>query len=385
MLAESDIRILVLCKTLPQVKKSCWLLFNDLIGTYNLTPAFSFNKSDLIIRTGSNEMYFVSIDDPEKLKSFEKINYIWAEEATSLTKYDYMQLNLRCRGHNPNGINQLFFSFNPIDEYSFLKPLTEMPSDRIGVCHSTYKDNAFLAMEYVESLESLIDQDETYYKIYTLGQWATPTGLVFKNYDIISQYPKFEKFETVGYGLDFGFNNPSALLQLGIIDQVPYERELLYESHLTTGDLIERFKTLIPNKNDVIVADCSEPARILEIRNAGFNCIGCKKGKDSIRRGIDLICTQRPQIDKNSPNLIKEIKGYKWREDKTKVDEDGNPLKLDEPVKIHDHLCDARRYVYQHMMDKVKVGFTVLSNEVKPVRNELEEAFELPEESWQDF
>ena len=46
---------------------------------------------------------------------------------------------------------------------------------------------------------------------------------------------------------------------------------------------------------------------------------------------------------------------------------------------------DCRRYIYQHMMDKVKVGFTVLTNETKHVRNELEEAFELPEESWQDF
>ena len=348
-----------------------------MITKYGLR-GFTFNKSDLIIRFGSNQMYFTSIDDPEKLKSFEKINYIWAEEATELTKDDYIQLNLRCRGNNPNGINQLFFSFNPIDELSFFKDLTDNPPTNTAVCHSTYKDNEFLEPEYIEQLEQLIDMDETYYKIYTLGQWATPEEIIFTKWEIIKKYPTDDKFERYGYGLDFGFNNPSALLQLGLIDNVPYERELLYESHLTTGDLIERFKDLIPNKNNVIVADCSEPARILEIKNAGFNCIACKKGKDSIKRGIDIIKRYRPQIDSESAFLIKEIKGYKWRKDK-----DGNII--DEPVKIHDHLMDCRRYIYQHMMDKVKVGFTVLTNETKHVRNELEEAFELPEESWQDF
>ncbi len=383
---EIKIRVLVVCKTMPQVKRTCWLLFNDLISDYNLR-GFTFNKSDHIIRFGTNEMYFASIDDPEKLKSFERINYVWGEEATGLTKADYIQLDLRCRGHNANSINQLFFSFNPIDIHSFLKPLTEIPNKKIGVCHSTYKDNAFNEPEYIETLESLIDQDDTYYKIYNLGQWATPTGMIFKNYDIIEKYPKYKDFEVVGYGLDFGFNNPSAILQLGIIDQVPYEKEMLYETHLTTGDIIEELKTIIPKeqRGDIIVADCSEPARIMEIKNAGFNCVPCKKGKDSVRRGIDLICAQRPQLDKNSPCLIKEIQGYKWRVDKTKTDEDGNPLPLDEPVKIFDHLMDARRYIYTNMMDKVKVGFAVLDDDsAKFVRNELEEAFELPEESWQD-
>lgn len=378
MMGEQNIRILITRKTTPALKKSCWLLFNDLIRDYELL-GFSFNKSDLIIRFGSNEMYFTSIDDPEKLKSFEKINYIWAEELTELTKFDFIQLNLRCRGSNTNGINQLFGSLNPIDEMSWVKGVTDNPPKNTAINHSTYSDNEFLSPEYIEQLEQLADLDETYHKIYTLGQWATPKEIIFENWEVIRNYPKYEKFEQVGYGLDFGFNNPSALLELGIIDGVPYERELIYQSHLTTGDLIELMKKLIPNKNDIIVADCSEPARILEILNAGFNCIGCKKGKDSIKRGIDLIRRHKPLLDSESANLIKEIKSYKWR-----VDREGNVL--DEPVNIHNHLMDCRRYIYQNMMDKVKVGLVTIDDTGdKPVRNEQEEAFELPDAAWQDF
>ena len=166
---------------------------------------------------------------------------------------------------------------------------------------------------------------------------------------------------------------------MGFKDTIPYEQELLYESHLTTGDLIERMKDLIPDKNDIIVADCAEPARILEIRNAGFNCIGCKKGKGSVKRGIDLIRGCRPQLDSESAWLIKEIKGYKWRKDR-----DSNIL--DEPVKIHDHLMAARMYIYQEIMDKASVGLVFVDdNEKEFVRNTEQEAFELPEESWTDF
>ena len=47
---------------------------------------------------------------------------------------------------------------------------------------------------------------------------------------------------------------------------------------------------------------------------------------------------------------------------------------------------DCRRYVYQAMLDKVKAGLVVLGgDEKKFVRNEEEEAFELPEAAWTDF
>jgi phage terminase large subunit len=43
------------------------------------------------------------------------------------------------------------------------------------------------------------------------------------------------------------------------------------------------------------------------------------------------------RICEGSPNIIKEIKFYKW-----KVDKDNR--KLDEPVKFNDHALDAARY-----------------------------------------
>ena len=98
-------------------------------------------------------------------------------------------------------------------------------------------------------------------------------------------------------------------------------------------------ENLIPDKDRSIYADSAEPARIEEIRRAGFNIYPSDK---SIKDGIDFIKRQKLHILKDSVNLIKEIGGYKYKEDK-----DGNVM--DEPVKFRDHLVDAMRYaIYTH-------------------------------------
>lgn len=340
MYDERNIRILITMKTRPALKKAVWLLMNDLIARYEL-PISDRNKSDLIITVNDNQMFFVPLDDPEKLKSFEKINYIWGEEFTQCTKDDYLQLNLRCRGKNPNGKNQLYFSFNPIDEQNFLKPIAENPPENTAVQHSTYKDNVFLEDDYIQELENLKNQDETYYKIYALGKWASPENLIYSIWDTIDSFPECED---IGYGLDFGFNNPSALVKIGIRDDEAYEEELLYETKLTNADLIEKLKQLIPNRSLIIKADSAEPQRIEEISQAGFNIHPCTKGKNSVRASIGRVKSRKVHITKNSVNLIKEKRGYKW-----KTDKNGNIL--DEPVKFRDHLLDAERYYLGEMIE----------------------------------
>ena len=332
--------MLITMKTRPALKKAAWLLMNDLIKKYDL-PGCVPNKSDLTLTVGNNQMFFVPLDDPEKLKSFEKINYIWGEEFTENTWDDFLQLGLRCRGENKNGKNQLYFSFNPVDELSFLKAITDNPPDNTAVQHSTYKDNPFLDADNREYIESLKTQDLTYWKIYGQGTWASPENIIYKNWDIVDEFPECDK---VGYGLDFGFNNATALVKIGERDQEIYIDETLYESGLTNTDLITRMNDLIKNKNDEIIADCAEPQRIEEIDNAGYNVFPCIKGKGSVKIGIDRVKRKKLHITKRSVNIIKEIKGYKWKEDR-------HGHVLDEPVPFRDHSMDAIRYYLGHGED----------------------------------
>lgn len=342
-LMEHDVRMVMTRTTGPALKKSQWLLLNDLRQLYGV-PA-RINKADFTMSYNSNTIFFVPLDDVEKFKSFERINYIWVEEATDLTRDQYLQLNLRCRGENPNGMNQLFFSYNPIDENSFLKEIVDSPPENTAVNHSTFHDNRFLEQDYIDEIERLKEQDIVYWKIYGEGIWASPENIIYTNWDIVDEWPEDDWFDEVIYGVDFGFNNQTAIMEMGIKDDEVWERELLYETGLTNADLIEQMEEIGLDKERCMYADSSEPARIEEISRAGFNIYPAVKGNNSVQNGIDYVKRRHRHVHKDSVNAIKEDRGYKWREDRN-----GNIL--DEPVKFRDHLKDAERYgLYTHFYD----------------------------------
>ena len=82
--------------------------------------------------------------------------------------------------------------------------------------------------------------------------------------------------------------------------------------------------------------DCREPILLIEIKKAGFRIRPCKKGADSIRKGIDTVKSYKLKITDTSFNVMKELKRYKWR-----VDKEGNVM--NEPVDRYNHAGDAIR------------------------------------------
>jgi phage terminase large subunit len=346
-LTEEDIRILVVRKTLPSLRITAYLLIKDLLS--ELQVPFQLNKTEMLISLGRNQILFKSLDDPEKIKSYEA-NYVWIEEATDITKEDLMQLNLRLRRPNKNGQNKIYLTFNPIDAYHHLiTDIVQGNREDVAIHHSTYKDNLkHLSPEYVKELESLIEQDENYYRIYALGEPGILKNTIYSNYEIYTgDWPKDRE---VFYGLDFGFNNATALLKVNLYDNQPFLEEKIYQSGLTNSDLIGKLNYLEIPKTAPIYADAAEPQRISEIRRAGYNIFPANK---SVPDGIDQVKRFRLKIHPESVNLIKEIRAYKYREDK-----DGRVL--DEPVKFNDHAMDTLRYaVHTHIERNRGIGIRI--------------------------
>lgn len=355
---ESGVGIMALRKVRPAVKDSCWRLVRYWLK--KLGKPYRENKSDLIITNPVNGNFFSfnGLDNVEKKKSLEGINYIWCEEATEFTKREFLQLNLRCRAQNENGINQLFCTFNPVDPIgnAWLKERTDKgDTDDARVLMVTHGNNPFLSPEERKQIDSLADQDEEYNKIYRQGLWATPTNLIYNRWDIVEKLP--DQFDDIYWGLDFGYSsNPAALIEVRFCGDEVYEHEHIYQTGLTNPELIELMKLIISNNNQMIIADCAEPKSIQEIRNAGFNIHGCHKGTDSVRFGINAVKSVFTHITNESVNLIEEKQGYKW-----KVDKDDNVLP--EPLKFKDHLMDAERYVISKVKGLVKAGLSIAEDD----------------------
>jgi phage terminase large subunit len=339
-LQSSQVKILALRKSSTYIKHSLDEVFKEVFDQFSVRHLITENKTKRFFQYNNNIIQLGSVNDPEKYKS-SKWNYIWFEEATEFTFNEFKTLALRNRAQAlPHRCNQIIFTFNPTSALSWIKTMIiDSGNYNYHQIVSSYKDNPYLEEFYINDLQALERQDINFYRIYTLGEWGILENIVYSNWQIIDKMPD-DISADVFYGLDFGFNNPTALIKLAVFDGEIYISEIIYESRLTNQDLIKKMNQLIKDKNQTIYADSAEPGRIEEISHAGFNVLLADK---AVKNGIDFVKRQLLKIHKDSSNIIKEFQTYAYRKDK-------NGQVIDEPIKFNDHALDALRYgIYSHL------------------------------------
>lgn len=346
MLEEKDHRFVCTRKVARSLRNSVFTLLKDIISDFKLTKLFKINLSDMTITflPNGNTIYCLGLDDVEKIKSIQGISGFWHEEATEMTEKDFTQLDLRLRGKTKN-YKQHILSFNPVSALHWLKKkFFDVKYPQTTILKTTYKDNLYIDDEYKNILESL--SNTGMHMIYAKGEWGVLENIVFSNWEVIDSFP--QGLDSVGFGLDFGFNNPTALIRCGLKDQCLYLDEELYKTHVSNGELIDYMKNnlLYPEQDAVFIADSAEPQRIYEMQQAGFNVFPCIKGQGSVHYGIGLMQScPKIYVTERSDNLKKEFQSYSFQEDK-----DGNII--DEPVKFMDHGIDGGRYFYTTYIDQ---------------------------------
>lgn len=334
-------KTLVVRKIFNTLKDSCYSELKTVIYDFGLEDNFTILRNPLsIINNRTNvEFLFRGFDDPEKIKSVTGVDRVWYEETTESDNKDELdQLRLRLRGFDEV---QITLSYNPINVFHYLnQEYHEKGDPRHYVHRSTYRDNEkLLALDpdYGPYIESTKETNPAYYKVYGLGEWGQNLeGLV---------YPEYKQSDTMPdvqfYGLDFGHNDPNALVECAVVDALPkkelFVRELLYRSHMDSNELIETMKAEKVSQRLPIICDNARPEMIESLRKAGFNAKPCEKYKGSVLDGINRVKTFTIRPVTGSKNLFREIQNYSW------LEKDGH-FHDDEPKDAINHLMDAMRY-----------------------------------------
>jgi len=320
-LKQPGVMISIVRKSFPSLRASVMRDFFEVMRELNLYKTTEHHKTENIYNfDNGSSVEFFAVDDEQKLRG-RKRDILWANEANELNFEEYTQLNMRTTG-------KLIFDFNPSDNFHWLYDLISRPESKL--IHSTYKDNPFLEEALVKEIENLINVDESYYRIYALGEKGTGKTTIYTHWKYYEDLPETK---TKIYGLDFGFNHPMSLLEVNFIDNKAYVRELVYESGLTVDDLILRMSSLEVSKKHEMICDGARPEMIEEIKRAGYMA---KSAVKEVKKGIDSVKSTELYIHKESLNVVKETASYKW---KTNGD-----VILDEPVKMYDDAMDAMRY-----------------------------------------
>jgi phage terminase large subunit len=326
---ESRGKIYTICrKTLPSLKSTAYKDFFHIIEGLGIYDPDLHSKGNLTYFLNGNEFEFISVDEPTKIRG-RKRNILFMNEANEFHFEDWQQLILRTS-------ERIFIDYNPSDEFHWIYDNVLTRKDCTFI-KSTYLDNPFLDNETIKEIERLKELDENYWRVYGLGERGASQQTIFRNYDLIDKIP--DNAKQVAYGLDFGFSaDPTALIEVFKHDLDLYINEVIYEKGLTNQDIAEKLKLYNVERQIEIIADSAEPKSIEEIYRMGFNVKPSRKGADSIKNGIDIMKRYKIKITKNSLNVIKEIRNYKWLQDK-------NNKILNKPVDAFNHTIDAIRYV----------------------------------------
>ena len=318
----------IIRKTFPALRATAMRDFLEVLKEAGIYDKASHNMSEHIYTFPNGSIVeFFSVDDEQKIRG-RKRHVAWCNEANELFLDDFTQLNMRTE-------QKLIFDYNPSDSTSWLY---ELPKDESVLIKSTYRDNPFLPDSIKRQIEDLKRTDEALYQIYALGEHAISKANIYSNWTFLPHRPS--RFTQFVYGLDFGYNHPTALMRVYWHEKDIFIEPVIYESYLTTSNLIDRMASLDIEKETEIIADYARPEIIAEMNNAGYNVLNANK---VVKKGIDNIKTFGvfAMADKN---LEKEYANYKWK----KV---GDTI-TDEPVKLFDDAMDAVRYATTYIKEQ---------------------------------
>lgn len=316
--------ISIVSPSLPHLKKGARKDFLEIMDLWQIFREQEFNMTDQVYNFPDTGSYieFFGVEDAGKVRGPGR-DILFENEANLIDFKTHTQLALRTK-------ETIFLDFNPADDFSWVYDI----SDKIGnkMIRSTYGSNRNnLSPEQINEIESLKDKDQNLWNVFGLGLRGSSSETIYTHWKLCHHLPgKGEVF----YGQDFGYNVQSGFVKCEVFENVVYIQQLIYETKLTTTDLVERYKSLDIPMHAEIFCDAAEPKTIEELFRAGYNA---KPADKDVTEGIRKVKATEIRICSDSTDLIKEIKNYKWKIDK-------NDKVLDEPIKFQDHLCDALRY-----------------------------------------
>lgn len=334
----------VVSESIPHLRRGALKDFLSIMQGMNRYDEKKFNRSTLKY-TFSNGSFieFFSTDQPDKLRGARRTD-LYINECNNVNFESYNQLAVRTSG-------TIWLDFNPVSRFWVDKEL--VGSEDADFVTLTYKDNSSLPDSIVKEIEKAKAKASTssywsnWWKVYGLGEVGALEGVCIPDWKEIPHVP--DDARLICYGMDFGYSiDPTSIVALYKYNNGYIFDELLSRKGMLNSDI----STYLNNNDvrDVIYADSAEPKSIAELVSYGHQVFPVSKGRDSIVYGINLINQNDIYVTQRSKNLIRELQGYLWLQDKQ-----GNTLQKPNPTS-GDHSIDAARYALVSTLENPNKG-----------------------------
>lgn len=340
---EPNSLISVVSDTLPNLKRGAMRDFKNILRTTMREPFWKENKSDHIwTLTNGSVIEFFSTEDEGALGA--RRDYLFINEANRISFETFNQLEVRTK-------QRIYLDFNPSNEFWVHKELMKNRTDW-EFLKVNYLDNESLDENIIKSIEQRKgDGSSNWWRVYGLGEIGSLEGNIYSGWTKVEEIP--EGFVLKRYGVDFGYNDPTAIIAVYENDngEIILDQKL-YQSKLTPNQIVEIMQNISAENNALFVCDSARCEIIGQARSSGIRAIGCDKSSKSpdgkinnVAYGISLVQQRKISYTARSKDLEQEFLTYAWRKKKS-----GEIL--EEPQDGNDHALDASRYAILDMSRK---------------------------------
>jgi phage terminase large subunit len=304
--STKKLRITIASYALTHLRGGAMHDFEQILQDIGFNVASIRNKAESKYYVGKCEIEFVGIEGNIARATGPRRDILYVNEANKRITYTVFELM------NARTALATFVDYNPSAEFWFHTEV--VPNFEYELIKSTYLDNPYLPERERQNLLSKKDKIgyENWWKVYGLGELGQLEGAIFKNWRF-GERSEFDNLLSFNHGLDFGYNDPDALVKVAVNKKL--KRIHLHEKV----------------SNGLIVADSQAKRTIKDLKLKGHNIIGAVKNRinDDIKAltGYELI------VHPDSINTEKELNSYIWLDKKGGV-----------PIDDFNHLMDAWRY-----------------------------------------
>lgn len=335
LIANERWRATVTAETLGSLKDGAIKIFKDFMMDEGRWVESRWNATNYIYTLGNGStLQFKSFDSVGKAKAAGKRDILFINEANHIPFDIADALMIR-------SFKGVYLDFNADETFwAHTEVLTGTNAEFLKL---TYHDNEALPSETLEDLMEKKHKAEleekagtkgywwNWWQVYGLGLVGQRQELVYEPWDILKTKPaRFTKFV---YGIDFGYQHPTALIKIWYHEDERYVEEEVFSPLLSSPKLVEKMKAKHIDHEHEMIADHSRPEMIADLREAGYYVLNADK---SVDKGIEAVRKCKWYVAESAVNIIRENRKYKYK----KI----AGILTDTIHKINDDAMDAIRY-----------------------------------------
>ena len=244
---------------------------------------------------------------------------------------------------------KMWFSCNPgSPQHWFYVEWIQKHKERNALyLHFRMTDNPGLSEQTLARYEAMFTG--VFYQRYVQGEWVLAEGLIYSAFGEHTIVPTVEReYTRYAIAMDYGIQNPTAMLLWGFYDGVWYQVDEYYHSGRETSqqktdqDYYNDLERLAGERIiECLIIDPSATSFIALVKQKRRFRVRQAKNEvlDGIQKTASAIQQGKIKVNDCCKRTIKEYGLYSWDQ---KADED-------RPIKENDHAMDATRYFVNTM------------------------------------